>query len=214
MPVPKSGLATAQIAGEGRSAMKLLSWNVNGLRAVLGKGFGEFMTAEMPDIMCLQETKARPEQVPLPLELGGYHGYWNSATKPGYSGVAVFTREKPLEVTSGMGIDEHDTEGRVLTLEYPDFMLVNVYTPNAQDGLRRLPYRLAWDEAFRLHLCKLALRKPVVFAVISTSPIRKSTSPDRAKTASARGFPTRSAPASQPCWTAGLSIPSAISTRM
>ncbi|MCX6876482.1 MAG: exodeoxyribonuclease III [Verrucomicrobia bacterium] len=143
--------------------MKLLSWNVNGLRAVLGKGFGEFMATERPDVLCLQETKARPEQVSLPLELGGWHAYWNSATKPGYSGVAVFTRELPLAVTSGMGIDEHDSEGRVLTLEYPDFMLVNVYTPNAQDELRRLPYRLAWDAAFREHLCKLAACKPVVF---------------------------------------------------
>jgi len=143
--------------------MKLLSWNVNGLRAVLGKGFDAFMAAERPDVLCLQETKARPEQVPLPLELAGYHAYWNSATKPGYSGVAVFTRQEPLGSASGMGIDEHDSEGRVLTLEYPDFTLVNVYTPNAQDELRRLPYRLAWDEAFRLHLCQLAARKPVVF---------------------------------------------------
>jgi exodeoxyribonuclease-3 len=143
--------------------MKLLSWNVNGLRAVLGKGFGEFMSAERPDILCLQETKARPEQVQLPLELAGYHDYWNSAQKPGYSGVAVFSREKPLAVSSGMGIDEHDSEGRVLTLEYADFILVNVYTPNAQDGLRRLPYRLTWDAAFRLHLAKLAARKPLVF---------------------------------------------------
>lgn len=143
--------------------MRLLSWNVNGLRAVIGKGFGEFIAAERPDVLCLQETKARPEQVQLPLELGGYHDYWNSAAKPGYSGVAVFTREKPLGVTLGMGIDEHDSEGRVLTLEYPDFMLVNVYTPNAQDGLRRLDYRLAWDEAFRLHLLDLTKRKPVVF---------------------------------------------------
>ena len=143
--------------------MKLLSWNVNGLRAVLGKGFGEFVTTEQPDILCLQETKARPEQVPLPLELGGYHAFWNSANKPGYSGVAVFSRQQPMAVTLGMGIDEHDTEGRVLTLEYPEFFLVNVYTPNAQDGLRRLPYRLAWDQAFRQHLCLLAMRKPLVF---------------------------------------------------
>ena len=143
--------------------MKLLSWNVNGLRAVLGKGFPGFVSDEQPDILCLQETKARPEQVQLPLELGGYHNYWNSAEKPGYSGVAVFSREKPLTVSHGMGLPEHDTEGRVLTLEYPEFFLVNVYTPNAQDGLRRLSYRLAWDEAFRLHLCNLAKRKPVVF---------------------------------------------------
>jgi len=143
--------------------MKLISWNVNGMRAVLGKGFGEFVSTEQPDILCLQETKARPEQVPLPLELGGYHAYWNSAEKPGYSGVAVFSREKPLNVTLGLGIEEHDREGRVLTLEYADFILVNVYTPNAQDELRRLSYRMTWDEAFRLHLADQATRKPVIF---------------------------------------------------
>ena len=143
--------------------MKLLLWNVNGLRAVLGKGFGEFVTTEKPDILCLQETKAFREQVPLPPELADYQAYWNSAVKPGYSGVAVFTREQPMEVHVGMGHDEHDSEGRVLTLEYPDFTLVNVYTPNAQDGLRRLPYRLSWDEAFRRHVAGHATRKPVIF---------------------------------------------------
>jgi exodeoxyribonuclease III len=143
--------------------MKLLSWNVNGIRAVLGKGFGNFVATEKPDILCLQEVKAREEQVPLPEELAGYHGFWNSAQKPGYSGVAVFTREQPLDVKHGFGIDEHDTEGRVITLEYPDFFLVNVYTPNAQDGLRRLSYRLVWDEVFRLYLAQLATRKPVIF---------------------------------------------------
>lgn len=143
--------------------MKLLSWNVNGIRAVIAKNFGEFVSSEQPDILCLQETKARPEQVQLPLELAGYHAYWNSAEKPGYSGVAVFTREKPLEVHIGMGHDEHDREGRVLTLEYPEFILVNVYTPNAQDELRRLPYRLSWDEAFRRHVARHAMKKPVIF---------------------------------------------------
>lgn len=143
--------------------MKLLSWNVNGLRAVLGKGFPDFVSAERPDILCLQETKARPEQVELPLELGGYRAYWNSAEKPGYSGVAVFTRVPPLAVTCGMDLPEHDTEGRVLTLEFADFILVNVYTPNSQDELRRLDYRMAWDEAFRQHLTTAARRKPVVF---------------------------------------------------
>jgi len=143
--------------------MKLLSWNVNGIRAVLGKGFGDFVAAEKPEILCLQETKARPEQVPLPLELTGYHAFWNSADKPGYSGTAVFTRDQPLNVHHGMGIEDHDKEGRVLTLEYPDFTLVNVYTPNAQDGLRRLPYRLEWDAAFRQHLLKHAATKPVIF---------------------------------------------------
>jgi exodeoxyribonuclease-3 len=143
--------------------MKLLSWNVNGIRAVLGKGFGEFVATEQPDILCLQETKAREEQVQLPLELGGYHGYWNSAEKPGYSGVAVFTKQQPLKVSRGIGFEEHDREGRVLTLEYPEFILVNVYTPNSQDGLRRLPYRLLWDLAFRNHLATQALHKPVIF---------------------------------------------------
>ncbi len=143
--------------------MKMISWNVNGIRAVIAKNFGEFVSTEQPDILCLQETKARPEQVQLPLELGGYHAYWNSAEKPGYSGVAVFTKQKPLDVQLGMGVDEHDTEGRVLTLEYPDFILVNVYTPNAQDELRRLSYRLKWDEVFRQHLLENAKRKPVIF---------------------------------------------------
>ncbi len=143
--------------------MKLLSWNVNGIRATIGKGLGEFVSLENPDILCLQETKARPEQVQLPLELAGYHGFWDSAQKPGYSGVAVFTRELPLDIRMGLGIDEHDKEGRVLTLEYPDFFLVNVYTPNAQDGLRRLPYRLTWDLAFQLHVAGLAKSKPVIF---------------------------------------------------
>lgn len=143
--------------------MRLISWNVNGIRSVIGKGFGDFVASERPDILCLQETKARPEQVTLPLELAGYHASWNSAVKPGYSGVAVFSREAPLAVRHGFGIDEHDAEGRVLTLEYPDFFLVNVYTPNSQDGLRRLPYRMAWDEAFRLFLATLAVTKPVVF---------------------------------------------------
>ncbi len=130
---------------------------------MLGKGFGDFVTTERPDILCLQETKARQEQVQLPLELGDYRAWWNSAEKAGYSGVAVFSREVPENVTPGLGIPEHDREGRVLTLEYAGFHLVNVYTPNAQDGLRRLPYRLEWDAAFREHCRKLATTKPVVF---------------------------------------------------
>ncbi len=143
--------------------MKLISWNVNGIRATIGKGLGDFIATEKPDILCLQETKAREEQVQLPLEFGGYHGFWNSAQKPGYSGVAVFSREKPLEVTLGFGMAEHDMEGRILTLEYPDYFLVNVYTPNSKDGLLRLPYRMEWDNAFRRHCAELAKTKPVVF---------------------------------------------------
>lgn len=143
--------------------MKLISWNVNGIRATLGKGLGEFVVNEKPDILCLQETKARPEQVTLPAEFEGYHAFWDCAQKPGYSGVAVFTKEKPLDFRMGLGMDEHDKEGRILTIEYPDFHLVNVYTPNSQDGLRRLPYRLTWDLAFRRHVAGLAKSKPVIF---------------------------------------------------
>jgi exodeoxyribonuclease III len=143
--------------------MKLISWNVNGIRAALNKGLADFLSAENPDILCLQETKAREEQVELPLEFGAYKSFWNSAEKPGYSGTAIFTRQAPLAVSHGFGIEDHDKEGRVITLEYPDFHLVNVYTVNAQDGLRRLPYRLEWDAAFRKHLNRLALSKPVIF---------------------------------------------------
>jgi len=144
--------------------MKLISWNVNGIRACLKKGLADFLATESPDVLCLQETKARPEQVELPLEFGSYHAEWNSARKPGYSGVAVFSREKPLSVAHGIGIEEHDTEGRVLTLEFSDFRLVNVYTPNAQNELRRLAYRMTWDQAFRQYLIDLeAMGKPVIF---------------------------------------------------
>ena len=144
--------------------MHLISWNVNGIRAALKKGLGEFLAGSSPDILCLQETKARPEQVELPLEFGGYRAFWNSAEKPGYSGTAVFTRQEPIKVTNGIGIAAHDTEGRVITAEFPDFQLVNVYTPNAQNELRRLDYRLAWDEAFRNYLGELEKSgKPVVF---------------------------------------------------
>lgn len=146
------------------TAVKLVSWNVNGIRATLGKGLPEFVATERPEILCLQETKAREEQVELPLEFGGYKSFWNSAQKPGYSGVAVFTRDEPLSVRLGMDLEDHDREGRVITLEYPGFHLVNVYTPNSQDELRRLPYRMEWDEAFRLFLLSLeASGKPVVF---------------------------------------------------
>ncbi len=143
--------------------MKIISWNVNGIRAALNKGMADFVATENPDILCLQETKAREEQVELPLEFGSYKSFWNSADKPGYSGTAIFTKEAPLAYDYGFGEEEHDKEGRVITLEYPDFFLVNVYTVNAQDGLRRLPYRLQWDTAFRLHLSRLALTKPVIF---------------------------------------------------
>lgn len=143
--------------------MKLISWNVNGIRACLKKGLADFVATESPDILCLQETKARPEQVELPLEFSNYRSYWNSAEKAGYSGVAVFTRTEPLSVTEGMNLPEHDREGRMLTLEFPDFQLVNVYTPNAQNELRRLPYRTEWDEAFLQYVTDLeSSGKPVI----------------------------------------------------
>lgn len=140
--------------------LRLISWNVNGLRAILGKGFLEFFDKEKPDILCLQETKLSEGQ--LDLALDGYDMYYNYAQKKGYSGTAVYTRLKPLKVTYGLGIEEHDQEGRVITLEFPGCFLVNVYTPNAQRGLERLPYRMSWEDAFRAYLLALNSIKPVI----------------------------------------------------
>ena len=140
--------------------MKLVSWNVNGLRACLGKGFPEFFDACGADVFCLQETKLQPGQIEL--DLPGYHQYWNYAQKKGYSGTAVFTREEPLSVAMGMDLPEHDGEGRVITCEFPQFYLVTCYTPNAQRGLTRLDYRMAWEDAFRDYLVSLDRTKPVV----------------------------------------------------
>lgn len=140
--------------------MKLISWNVNGLRAVCGKGFAEIFEALDADFFCLQETKLQAGQ--LDLAFLGYQSYWNYADKKGYSGTAVFTRETPLSVRYGIGVDEHDHEGRVITLEMKDFHLVNVYVPNAQDGLRRLDYRMRWEDAFRAYVSALAAEKAVV----------------------------------------------------
>ena len=140
--------------------MKLISWNVNGLRACITKGFYDFFQQEDADIFCLGETKMQPEQAVI--ETPGYHQYWNSAAKKGYSGVAIFTKKEPLSVQYGLGIEEHDQEGRVITLEFEDFFLVNVYTPNSKDGLLRLDYRMIWEDAFRAHLNKLDESKPVI----------------------------------------------------
>ena len=140
--------------------MKLISWNVNGLRACFGKGFMETFSRLDADVFCLQETKMQPGQ--LVLDLLGYHQYWNSAEKKGYSGTAVFTRQEPLDVRLGMDIPRHDTEGRVITLEFPDYFLVTVYTPNSQDGLKRLDYRMDWEDCFRDYLLGLDETKPVV----------------------------------------------------
>lgn len=140
--------------------MKFISWNVNGLRACVGKGFQDFFQAENADFFCLQETKLQAGQIDL--DLPGYHQYWNYAEKKGYSGTAIFAKQEPLSVTYGVGVPELDTEGRLITLEYPDFYLVTCYTPNAQQGLARIGHRLKWDEAFRSHLKKLDEKKPVI----------------------------------------------------
>ena len=140
--------------------MNLISWNVNGLRAVVGKNFREVFQSLDADFFCLQETKMQAGQ--LDLQFPGYRSWWNFADKKGYSGTAIYSRMEPLAVTYGMGIDEHDHEGRVITLEMDDFFLVCVYTPNSQDGLRRLDYRMRWEDDFRRYLQGLDSRKPVV----------------------------------------------------
>ncbi|WP_458862670.1 exodeoxyribonuclease III [Acidaminobacterium chupaoyuni] len=140
--------------------MQLISWNVNGLRACLGKGFLDFFKEADADVFCLQETKMQPDQAELELE--GYRQYWNSAEKKGYSGTAVFTRLEPLKVTYDLGIDEHDHEGRVITLEFEKFILVNVYVPNSQRELTRLDYRMQWENDFRAYVTRLEEHKPVV----------------------------------------------------
>jgi exodeoxyribonuclease-3 len=142
--------------------VKLISWNVNGLRAVLKKKFFEFLATEKPDVLCLQETKCTPDQVEQ-LWPASYTTFWNCAEKKGYSGTAIFTKERPLKVTPHVGIVEHDKEGRVLTAEYKDFFLVNVYTPNSKRELERLPYRQIWDKDFLDYLKKLEKKKPVIF---------------------------------------------------
>ena len=140
--------------------MKLVSWNVNGLRACLGKGFLDFCAFADADVICLQETKMRPEQAEF--DLPGYERYWNSADKAGYSGTAVFTRQTPLSVTYDFGKEVHRHEGRVITAEYPEFYLVCCYTPNSKDQLSRLDYRMEWEDAFRAYLLALDAKKPVI----------------------------------------------------
>lgn len=140
--------------------MKLISWNVNGLRACAGKGFGESFKALDADVVCLQETKMQAGQ--LDLEFDGYESYWNYADKKGYSGTAIYTRIKPLSVSNDIGIDEHDHEGRVITMEFDDFYLVCVYVPNSQDELKRLTYRMKWEDDFRAYVSGLAAKKGVI----------------------------------------------------
>lgn len=140
--------------------MKLFSWNVNGLRACMNKGFADFLAEYAPDIICLQETKMQREQADFVFP--SYEEFWNSAEKKGYSGTAIFTKQNPLNVTYGLGIAEHDKEGRVITAEFADFYLVTVYTPNSQRGLARLDYRMQWEVVFREYLERLDAQKPVI----------------------------------------------------
>ena len=140
--------------------MKLISWNVNGLRAIAAKGFADIFETLDADCFCLQETKLQAGQIDL--EFLGYNSYWNYADKKGYSGTAIYSRVSPLDVRLGIGVDEFDHEGRTVTLEFEDFFLVNVYVPNSQDGLKRLDWRMAWEDNFRAYVCSLRDRKPVV----------------------------------------------------
>ena len=140
--------------------MKLISWNVNGIRACLNKGFLEFFKQEEADIFCIQETKCQPDQIELKFE--NYQSYWNSAEKKGYSGTAIFTKEEPINITYGIGIEEHDKEGRIITLEYEKFYLINNYTPNSKRELERLEYRQKWEDEIRKYLLKLNKKKPII----------------------------------------------------
>ena len=141
--------------------MKMISWNVNGIRACVNKGFLDIFKEFDADIFCLQETKLQEGQIDL--QLDGYHQYWNYAEKKGYSGTAIFTKEKPLSHSYGIGIEEHDTEGRVITLEFPDFYFVTCYTPNSQNELKRLDYRMKWEDDFLAYIKSLDEKKPVIF---------------------------------------------------
>ena len=140
--------------------MKLISWNVNGIRACVNKGFKDFFEEIDADIFCIQETKCQPDQIEL--DFNGYYAYWNSAEKKGYSGTAIFTKKEPINVTYGIGIEEHDKEGRVITLEFQNFYIVNIYTPNAKRGLERLEYRQIWEDEIRKYLLKLNETKSVI----------------------------------------------------
>ena len=140
--------------------MKLISWNVNGLRACMGKDFPDFLRQEDPDVVCLQETKMQREQADF--DFPGYREYWNSAERKGYSGTAVFSKTEPLSVEFGVGVEDYDREGRVIAAEYPEFILVTVYTPNSQRGLERLPFRMEFEDCLRGYLARLRERKPVV----------------------------------------------------
>ena len=183
--------------------LKFISWNVNGLRACVGKGFEEVFKTLDADFFCLQETKMQPHQ--LDLRFPGYTSYWNSAEKKGYSGTAIYTREAPVAVTYGMGMEEHDKEGRIITLEMPDFYLVCVYVPNSQDELRRLDYRMQWEDAFR-YVTDLAAKKELVICGDLNVAHKEIDIKNAASVAATQDLPTRSG-ASSDLLNAGSSTP-------
>ena len=186
--------------------MKFISWNVNGFRSCLGKGFADFFAQADADFVCLQETKMQPGQAEF--APAGYFQYWNSALKKGYSGTAIFAKKEPLSVAYGLGIPEHDTEGRAITLEYEAFYLVCVYTPNAQKELARLDYRMSWEDALREYLCALDQKKPVVYCGdLNVAHCEIDLKNPKTNRFSA-GFPTRSVRNLPVCWIAALQTPS------
>ncbi len=185
--------------------MRFISWNVNGLRACLTKGFPEFFQQIDADIFCLQETKLQQGQVEMVLP--GYRQYWNSAVKKGYSGTAVFSKKEPLSVSYGLGIEEHDQEGRVITLEFPAFYLTTVYTPNSQEGLKRLSYRMEWEDAFRDYLKGLDSKRPVVVCGDMNVAHQEIDLKNPKPTAKTLALPMRKENAFPSCWQRGSLIP-------
>ena len=190
-----------------RIVMKLISWNVNGLRAVLRKNFLDYLAEEDPDILCLQETRVGSDEIEQ-LWPAAYTAYWNMAQKKGYAGTAIFTKKRPLEITTGLGLSRHDSEGRVLTAEFPDFFLVNVYVPNSQRGLTRLPYRQQWDRDFLGYLKRLERRSRSFFAGTSMWRTRKSTWPIREPTPATTGSRLKNGPVSRRSCARVFSMPS------
>lgn len=190
---------------------KLISWNVNGLRACMQKGFLDFFIQADADVFCIQESKLQAGQIDLQLE--GYHQYWNYAVKKGYSGTAIFTKQEPLSVTYGIGIPEHDQEGRVITAEFADYYVVTCYTPNSQDGLKRLDYRMEWENVFLAYLKKLEETKPVIFCGDLNVAHREIDLKIQKPTAKTPASPTRREESLPIFWRRALSTHSAISTR-
>ena len=190
---------------------KLISWNVNGLRACVTKGFLDYFREADADVFCLQETKLQAGQIDLPLP--GYHQYWNYAEKKGYSGTAMFTKEEPLSVSCGIGAEEHDKEGRVITAEFPGYYVVTCYTPNSQDGLARLPYRRERNAAFLAYLKGLEEKKPVVFCGDLNVAHREIDLKNPRPTGRMPASPTRRGRISPLSWTPASSTPSATFTR-